>query len=117
MTDSTHRFRATAALFAGVGLSATGFITLITVTPLVAEDLLGSARWSGLPTALAIMGTAAGTSWLSFVMSRRGRRNADAYELRLRAFIKDRKYSNTHAAGRARDLLGQLTARNKKSRR
>ncbi len=74
MTDSTHRFRATAALFAGVGLSATGFITLITVTPLVAEDLLGSARWSGLPTALATIGTAAGTSWLSFVMSRRGRR-------------------------------------------
>ena len=74
MTDTTHRFRATAALFAGVGLSATGFITLITVTPLVAEDLLGSARWSGLPTALAIIGTAAGTSWLSFVMSRRGRR-------------------------------------------
>ena len=74
MTDTTQRFRATAALFAGVGLSATGFITLITVTPLVAEDLLGSARWSGLPTALAIIGTAVGTSWLSFVMSRRGRR-------------------------------------------
>ncbi len=74
MTDAIQRFRATAALFAGVGLSATGFITLITVTPLVAEDLLGSARWSGLPTALAIIGTAVGTSWLSFVMSRRGRR-------------------------------------------
>ena len=44
------------------------------MTPLVAEDLLGSARWSGLPTALAIIGTAVGTSWLSFVMSRRGRR-------------------------------------------
>jgi len=74
LIDTTHRFRATAALFAGVGLSATGFITLITVTPLVAEDLLGSARWSGLPTALAIIGTAVGTSWLSFVMSRHGRR-------------------------------------------
>lgn len=74
MTDTTHRSRSTAALFAGVGLSATGFIALITATPLAAEDLLGSARWSGLPSALAIMGTAAGTSWLAAVMSRSGRR-------------------------------------------
>lgn len=52
----------------------TGFIALITVTPLAAEDLLGDARFSGLPSALAIVGTAAGTSWLGGVMARRGRR-------------------------------------------
>lgn len=61
-------------MFAGVGLSATGFIALITVTPLAAEDLLGDARWSGLPSALAIVGTAFGTSWLATVMARHGRR-------------------------------------------
>ncbi len=74
LTDTTHRARSISALFAGVGFSATGFIALITVTPLAAEDLLGDARWSGLPSALAIMGTAAGTSWLAAVMSRHGRR-------------------------------------------
>lgn len=74
MTESAHRFRSMAALFAGVGFSATGFIALVTVTPLVAEDLLGTARWSGMPSALAIVGTAVGTSWLASVMARHGRR-------------------------------------------
>lgn len=74
MTDTSHRARSIAALFAGVGLSVTGFIALITVTPLAAEDLLGDARFSGLPSALAIVGTAVGTSWLGGVMARHGRR-------------------------------------------
>lgn len=74
MTDSADRTRSISALFAGVGLSATGFIALITVTPLAAEDLLGDARWSGLPSSLAIVGTALGTSWLAAVMARHGRR-------------------------------------------
>jgi len=72
--DTTHRARSVSALFAGVGLAVTGFIALITVTPLAAEDLLGDARFSGLPSALAIIGTAVGTSWLAGVMARRGRR-------------------------------------------
>ena len=74
MTDTAHRTRSISSLFAGVGLSATGFIALITVTPLAAEDLLGDARWSGLPSSLAIVGTAFGTSWLAAVMARHGRR-------------------------------------------
>lgn len=73
-TPAAHRTRSVAALFAGVGLSATGFIAIVTVTPLVAQDLLASARWSGLPSSLAIVGTAAGTTWLSSVMARHGRR-------------------------------------------
>lgn len=52
MTDSAHRTRLISALFAGVELSAAGCIALVTVTPLAAEDLLGDARWSGLPSAL-----------------------------------------------------------------
>jgi len=74
LTETAHRTRSISALFAGVGLSATGFIALITVTPLAAEDLLGDARWSGLPSSLAIIGTAFGTSWLAAVMVRHGRR-------------------------------------------
>lgn len=74
MTDTNHRTRSISALFAGVGFSATGYIALVTALPLAAQDLLGDARWSGLPSALAIMGTAAGTSWLSAVMARHGRR-------------------------------------------
>ena len=74
LSSSVHRTRSVAALFAGVGFSATGFIAIVTVTPLVAEDLLASARWSGLPSSLAIVGTAAGTTWLSSVMARHGRR-------------------------------------------
>jgi len=74
LTLQTKRTRSMAALFAGVGFSATGFIALVTVTPLVAEDLLGSSRWSGFPSSLAIVGTAFGTTWLSAVMSRHGRK-------------------------------------------
>ena len=74
MTDIAHRARSVAALFAGVGISATGFIAMVTVVPLVAEDLLGGPRWSGLPSAFAIIGNAVGTSWLATVMAQSGRR-------------------------------------------
>lgn len=72
--SSRARTGSMAALFTGVALSATGFVALVTVTPLVAEDLLGGPTWSGLPSALGIMGTAFGTSWLSGIMTRHGRR-------------------------------------------
>ncbi len=62
------------ALFASVGLASTGYIASITVTPLVAEDMLGTAAWSGVPVAAGIFGTAAGTALLSWLMARRGRR-------------------------------------------
>lgn len=62
-----------AALFAGVGLSTAAYIAMITMAPLVAEDLLGSSTWSGLPSTVAIIGGAVGTTVLSGVMARRGR--------------------------------------------
>ena len=62
------------AYFASLACAATGYIALLTVTPLVAEDLLGSRQWSGLPSSVAVVGTAFGTSWLARVMTRRGRR-------------------------------------------
>jgi MFS family permease len=51
-----------------------GYTILVAVVPLAAEDLLGSPRWSGVPSALGTVGTAFGAAWLAGVMSRRGRR-------------------------------------------
>ena len=62
------------ALFASVGLGSTGYIATVAVAPLVAKEMLGEATWSGIPAAAAIFGVAAGTSFLSFLMSRHGRR-------------------------------------------
>ena len=74
LTDSTHRSRAAAALFAGVALSAMGYTVLVTFLPLVSEDLLGNPRWSGIPSAFGTVGTAFGTAWLSRLIVRYGRR-------------------------------------------
>ncbi|HLE69727.1 MAG TPA: MFS transporter, partial [Vicinamibacteria bacterium] len=76
MTDSTHRSRAAAALFAGVALSAMGYTVLVTFLPLVSEDLLGNPRWSGIPSAFGTVGTAFGTAWLSRLIVRYGRRGS-----------------------------------------
>jgi MFS family permease len=74
VTDDTHRLRSASALFAGVAVSSMGYTMLVAVIPLVAEDILGSPRWSGLPSALSTMGTAFGATWLTRIMARRGRR-------------------------------------------
>jgi MFS family permease len=67
---------AAAALFAGVAASSMGYTVMVAVLPLAAEDLLGSARWSGLPSSLATTGIAVGSSVLAAVTVRRGRRQA-----------------------------------------
>ncbi|MEZ5319914.1 MAG: MFS transporter [Vicinamibacterales bacterium] len=71
-----HPGRAALALFAGVATSAIGYTILIVFAPLAAEDLLGSPRWAGLPTALATTGVALGTSLLPGVTTRHGWRRA-----------------------------------------
>lgn len=73
MPPSSHRTRTVAALFGGVGLSTAGYIAMITMAPLVAEDLLGSPRWSGIPSTIGIIGGAIGTTVLAGIMSQRGR--------------------------------------------
>lgn len=67
------RGRTVTALFGGVGLSTAAYLAMITIAPLVAEDLLGSARWSGVPSTVAILGGAIGTTLLARLMARRGR--------------------------------------------
>lgn len=61
-------------LFAGVALGSTGYITAISAGTLVAAELGGGVALSGLPGAVAVLGTASGTVLLSAVMVRRGRR-------------------------------------------
>ena len=73
-TSPGTRRRLLATLFAGVGLTRTGFIAAITVTTLVTKDMLGSATLAGLPAALAIVGTALGTRPTAALMASKGRR-------------------------------------------
>ncbi len=61
-------------LFAGAGLARTGFLLSVTVTTLVAKELLGSATFAGVPVALATVGIAVGTRPMSRLMDRTGRR-------------------------------------------
>jgi MFS family permease len=61
-------------LFASAGLSRTGFLLSVTVTTLVAREMLGSATWAGLPVALSVVGIAVGTRPMSAFMARHGRR-------------------------------------------
>lgn len=51
-----------------------GYTMVVAVVPLAAEDLLGSPRWSGVPSSLGTTGVAVGTTWLATIMARRGRR-------------------------------------------
>jgi MFS family permease len=68
------RRRLSWVLFTGVSIGRTGYIAAVTVTTLVAEDMLGSATLAGLPGAVAVLGTALGGHRLSVFMDRVGRR-------------------------------------------
>jgi MFS family permease len=59
----------------GVGLGNIGLIAAITVSTLAAESVSRTATWSGLPSALSILGTALGSTLLATAMQRWGRRN------------------------------------------
>lgn len=69
------RRKITAVFLAGVGIGSTGFIAAITISTLAAAEISGTATWSGFPSALSILGTAAGTTLLAEAMQRWGRRN------------------------------------------
>lgn len=77
MTDLTRtRRRLTAVLVAAVGLGTTGYIAALTVTGLATRAITGSATLAGVPGALAVVGTALGTTLLSATVPRHGRRPA-----------------------------------------
>jgi MFS family permease len=68
------RRRAERSLVAGVALGSTGHIAAVTVSTIVAQDLLGSATFAGAPGATIVLGAALGSVVLSALMVRRGRR-------------------------------------------
>lgn len=70
----SNRRSTTTAFFAGVAVANTGFIAAITVTGLVAEQITGSARLSGLPGAIGTFGTALGATLISMLIGRAGSR-------------------------------------------
>ncbi len=74
LDDTRTRLRLLVVLFIAAGINRTGYIAAITVTALAAEDMLASARWSGLAAAAATLGIAAGTARVSAYMSKVGRR-------------------------------------------
>ena len=61
-------------LFAISALGSTGYIAAGTVGTLVAAEIAGDAAFGGLPTAVAVLGTAVAATLLSSVMLRVGRR-------------------------------------------
>jgi len=68
------RTRTVRTLLASVALGSTGHIAAVTVATVVAADLTETSAWSGLPGAIVVLGAAAGSTLLSRVMARRGRR-------------------------------------------
>lgn len=66
--------RLTAILFAGVAMSSTAYIAMVTVGSLTIDELTGSASLAGVPGATGIIGTSIGTTLLSLGVARRGRR-------------------------------------------
>lgn len=70
----SQRSRLTATLFGGAALGTTGYIAAVTVSTLAVEEITGRATLSGLPGALAVAGTAVGTTLLTLRVGERGRR-------------------------------------------
>jgi MFS family permease len=68
------RRRTVASLVGGVALGSTGHIAAVTVATIVAKDLAGSTALAGAPGAAVVLGAAIGSTLLSRLMVRRGRR-------------------------------------------
>jgi MFS family permease len=68
------RRRLTLTLFSGAALGTTGYIAAATVAGLAVEEITGRATFAGLPGAVAIAGTALGTSLITLRVAERGRR-------------------------------------------
>ena len=69
------RRRLTWTLVGTVGLGSSGNIAAVTVGTIAARDIAGSTALSGLPAATVVVGAALGSTILSSVMIRHGRRN------------------------------------------
>jgi MFS family permease len=68
--------RGTATIFTGVVLATTGVYATVTMGPVLADELTGSAFLAGLPTACLLAGAAGGSAVMASVIRLRGRRAA-----------------------------------------
>jgi MFS family permease len=68
------RRRTVISLVAGVALGSTGHIAAVTVATIVAAELANSTALAGAPGAAVVLGAAIGSTVLSRLMVRRGRR-------------------------------------------
>ena len=68
------RRRTVLSLVSGVALGSTGHIAAATVATIVADDLAGTSALAGAPGAAGVLGAAIGSTLLSRLMVRRGRR-------------------------------------------
>lgn len=68
------RRRLTTVLFSGVALGSTAYIAAVTISTLAVDEIIGSATFAGVPSAVATVGTAAGTTLLTLGVAKRGRR-------------------------------------------
>jgi MFS family permease len=68
------RRRTVLSLVSGVALGSTGHIAAVTVATIVAGDMAGSSALAGAPGAAVVFGAAIGSTLLSRLMVRRGRR-------------------------------------------
>lgn len=73
-TQDPSARRLTGILFTGVALSSTAYIAMATLSSIAVDEITGSASLAGVPGAIAVIGTAVGTSLLSVGVARRGRR-------------------------------------------
>ena len=74
MGPSSPRRRLTTVLFSGVALGSTAYIAAVTISTLAVDEIIGSATFAGVPSAVATVGTATGTTLLTLGVARRGRR-------------------------------------------
>jgi len=73
-TRERTRTRLVWTLFAGNAVIATGFISVVTVSTLVAQQITGSTGLAGIPGTAGTVGVAAGAATLSALSLRIGRR-------------------------------------------
>ncbi len=74
--DERRRIRLRWTLFAAVGVMTTGYLAALTVSPLAARDITGSPTLAGLPSAVAVVSTAVGTTLLGRIVVASGRRRS-----------------------------------------
>ena len=65
--------RAFRTLLAGATLSSTGYLLVLSVTPLLSRSYLPDSGWIGLPNAALILGVAVGSPILAWLFGRWGR--------------------------------------------